>query len=275
MRGVDLRPLALLLGSLGLVATSITVAEPLRYRTGLPPVAEAAVATEAVNGFDRARWQRYYRDSGSPASVIYWNRQLADVAREIKVEEVRRGSVEAFHAHAVKGRRYGEVTGAAIEAEVEQSRHYVEGPEQGKQLQLDQSLERQLRDAFLQQLIADGVRLVDRTLSQRMVVTAGEESAQEIERKALTADGEWLIEVVLADDGPDPFGLTFHISVRSIGEKRLITTLNTDALPNPGEPGPFVASPEGGFERLQPAEPSAWEIGSELAVALMARLSGQ
>jgi len=225
---------------------------------------------------DSAGFLRWYRQSNSPRTLIFWGQSLSERPSDrVRGTTLTRESRIALAGNSPEGPV--DLTGESV------SRQYAEHNQPRAPSSLFRArVSPDVRSSFESRLLSEGVRLVDRDLSVRLLSAASDGSdggidMQKLETQALLTDTDLLVQIV-PTAADDPARASFLLTVHRIADKRLLATFTSDQLflsHHTTSAYNWRASPGGGFEKaFVPAPPlSDARIGRELADELMLRLS--
>ena len=262
------------------------------YRAGEPdviaPPPPPAPASN-VPQFHRAAFAAAYARAGRPTMAVLWNREFSDMLEQSTASQVRVDSSYARTGEAlglaVRGRGTGLAYGQADSAGVANTT-VTAGEVKTRQARRSapvESVDLQLRAAFLQTMASAGVRLVDRNLVMRTTAArhkgqdkgqgAGLDS-QQIEAEAISAHARLLMEVLATRDAAAPLGWSTFVSIKRMADGVVLAEGYMDGqLPKDApQPAPrFEADPHGGYRQV--AEPTTVaDIGQRLGEQTLARL---
>lgn len=244
---------------------------PATYRPGLPQVMTPPPAPPVDDGSRTTEaFRQWYRAAGSPALLIFWNRELTDEAGTERVETVT--AREEQRASNSKGPTAEESFTSRVSTE-EKGARAVTG---GKFAAVDASTDIATESAFVNAWLAAGVELVDRAaIIRKMSTVATPEERRDyqlMEAVALEQGVEYLLEVLPRASAPSPTKTVFTIKIKHLPSSVLIAqflaTGETASLPSR-----IVAGPRGFTRQAQPVNNSPESIGAQLAMDAMARMS--
>lgn len=259
------------------------------YRSGLPAVLapkpeSPAVATGMLvpSALVRERFRRGYRRIGSPRIALFWNREFGDRLREFEVDSrltVRvDASEETDEAGAAAGKREkGELT-AAVERRTDSRLRSPSAPGAGGLM---------FQAGFLQPLIEEGARIVDRAVIMRLT-----DAARRLDDSAAPLDDRQLVETVALKDHVDMLiqvaqrpsveagpGTSFHVSVIEVGTGRVRASFVHDTEVKRPPPKKVWRAVKGGYVEVDddsgsgPAKIDSERVGRALAERTMTVLA--
>ena len=252
---------ALLLAAVGLVTLTGGVAtgdqadiiirdQPAElYREGQPPVLEAppetapvvAVQVEVPSGLVRDVFRRAYRDSGSPRLAVFWNRVFSDGLRDMVANE--QIVIEATSAKATgdadKAFSERETDRVAIRAETRRDDGARRSP-------VTEIGEFRFQAGYLQPLIEEGAKVIDRAAVMRLTDAAHRQSdaavplddRQLVETAALKDHADLLIQIALSPSIESETGVFFSVSIVEIQTGQIRATFFHDGTFSPPTKAP-------------------------------------
>lgn len=270
------RAIASLALAAGALATPAAAQTGPGFRPGTPPVLSPPPRAADPRMFDEARSAAEYRRAGSPRIVVFWNRELSDrIANDYDTVMLERGEATSGAASAVsRNGRYAEgAQVSAYERETRVGRREVTDDSRGSLLGEDR--EWTFLEAFQGRLQSAGVRLVDRSLATRTMAASmgGPSDKQSAEMSGIARLADLMLAIVQTPAADAPLGVRFKVTVTDLRDGTILTTLVDDGEGRAAGPGRFVAGASG-FERESAQAVDAGRAGSNLASALLARLSG-
>lgn len=261
---------------------SLPSAATAQFREGEPqviaPPPQAPDPTIAV----LARFRGAYARAGSPRIVIFWNREFNDEVSSQYEDHVNEHEAESTTGNHLDKSTQGPA-GQASHGESSQLRERmaetVSGTRRvavpGRGHMGSEAVDWQRESAFSGALERAGARLADRRMVMRltgMALDAGERAnIQDIETRGLSHYAEIVIEVLQTPDPRAPGGVSYRVTARDLRNARPLAGLLTAGQPRP-RLMPYVAGPNG-LERAMPPSPGPSQIGTQLAIELLAALT--
>jgi len=246
-----------------------------QYREGLPavatppPRAPASDPSGSLAGFASA-----YQRHKSPRMVVFWNRSLTDSTTSSY--ELRSDSQSDMH-EAEDLTLYPDGRTITRDRSTDSStRLGLHRSDEGKREGLSERADWDAEEGFNRAMLANGVRLVDRTMAIRATAAgmAGGGDAVAAESAALTGKADLLVEILQTPDASAPSGYAFRVDVKDVRSGALLANFVTGGNPPRGGPGRFIAG-SNGYERERPRAPGIGavgaQVGRELLLALMTR----
>lgn len=259
------------------------------YRSGLPavlaPKLEAPAATPRTlipSALVRETFRRGYQRIGSPRLALFWNREFGDRLRELEVDSRLTVRVDTNEETGEAGvaagtRKKGELT-AAVE------RRAGSGP-QGPPAAGAGG--RMFQAGFLQPLIEEGARIVDRAVIMRLT-----DAARRLDGSAVPLDDRQLVETVALKDHVDMLiqvaqhpsaetgsGTSFHVSLIDVGTGRVRASFVHDAGVKSPPPKKIWRAVNGGYVEVEedgragPVKIDSERVGRALAERTMTVLA--
>ena len=260
------------LAVLGALATAIAAAQ---YRDGQPPVIAPPAAPDAQNHDTQVMnaFQKRYLEAKTPAIALFWNQELTDrtAQRTQNRTSTQQSKNEFGSASSGSAATPTEKHEDSATTTVTTQETIGDSPRET----LDVRSDALLKSAFVSNLRATGVRLVDRTLmirsnaaQQPQAVDTQLNEAQGLEKRA-----QLLMQILFVKDPNTPLGYGFKVTVTDVTSAVLLTEFYTQALPAAREQTVYVAVNGGqGFERATQPVPTVRGIGNALAIEVMSQL---
>jgi hypothetical protein len=267
----------------GCAAAERAIPEAL-YRPDTPAVLQPAEADlfrhrdEIVREFARA-----YGAQGRPRVALFWNRLYDDRVSEwtsgVRVTESERtrlnGSISGERSNGSGAA--GSIAGS-LGADLSRDRSMQaewRAPQQAR-WSLDEALALELEAGFTALLTEAAVAVLDRAAIMRLQDRAQRSAtadAQRLETDALLGRADLLIELVMAPHPSAPLGASFKVTVKEVRTGRIVTSRTGDGHAALQASGQRWEVGDDGFVRASGQRETAWLVGEELALDLMAALA--
>lgn len=198
-----------------------------------------------------------YRSAGSPKTIFFWNRNLAEDVRDPTQ------TVELYNYYS----RLGLVTARVT---TRQDAGKVANPPPPQ-------VDLRIKSGFQSVIRANQLRMVDRNMAIRMAnkSKAQVEDRQTNETRALDGMARLLIEAIVVEDARSPAGAGLQMKALDIQSGVILAELYyTGEEPARGVPAPpqYVALAEGGYAPVETEAPLV-EFGQRAAEALIAEMT--
>ena len=249
------------------------------YRKGLPDVITPKPAvTSAELTLDRTIFSKAYARSGKPAIAVLWNREFADMLEQNSASQVSidtmRASTATGEVVRMPGYAAAQTTGALVANTTITSQNVK--TQQGLRDGPVERVDLQMRSAFIQTIVASGVKLVDRNVVMRTTAARqkGNLDSQQIETNALSQHAKLLMEVLNTRDTASPTGWATYVSIKRLADGVVLAEGYMNGLPPENAPKPppkFEADPRGGFREVIKTA-SIGDTGRLVAEQTLARL---
>jgi hypothetical protein len=214
------------------------------YRTDVPGVLTRQPRPGAPAAIDRnttvATYRAAYTAQNRPRIVVYWFRQLGELAgQDCAIEVISRDNRQASGSAAGE---LGVLGRAQIDAQAsrsgESSNCVVIGRRAGTGGQAgatpDEFFGAGFEAAFTNAMLDASTRMIDRNTIIRTTAAANPQrtgSAQNIETAALLGKAELLMEVVMLEDPRSPTRKSFRVAIKDVASGEIVATLVTRAIP--------------------------------------------
>lgn len=281
-------------GSAGLLAQSVPPAHETLVVTA-PPTRGPERKIEAVDaGVDSdglERFQQIYRSRKRPRAVVYLNRELSAQVRQwvgtVERQIVEGNRSDSSRSSVVAGgiTPEGPTSGGATMTtssggkSKESSTSWTEAATSDVAGARESPEERWMwafEEGFVQALLAEKVRVVDRTLIlRRTAVKKGETgSLPRLEMEALKDHAEILIELLITVDPDSPLGYSFRASAKDLTTGELM--VNGTLMGWSGKTGYRVRKKavvtDRGYETVPDVFPAVREVAGSLARGVLLSL---
>jgi|GEM_PF-6786012 len=214
------------------------------YRTDVPGVLTRQPRPGAPAAIDRnttvASYRAAYAAQNRPRIVVYWFRQLGELAgQDCAIEVISRDNRQASGSAAGE---LGVLGRAQIDAQTqrsgESSNCVVIGGRAGTGGQAgatpDEFFGAGFESAFTNAMLDASTRMIDRTAIVRTTAAASPQragNAQNIETAALLGKAELLMEIVMLEDPRSPTRKSFRVATKDVASGEIVATLVTRAIP--------------------------------------------
>ncbi len=254
---------SLLLISVAAAALGAATTASAQYRSDMPSVSTPRPAADigAPGREALAEFSRWNRAHGNPPMLVLWDRTFSDEATT-----------------RTRARLSEDVVTAAAPGVVVTQRDVVVGSERiadDHTPGMNSGFSADLEDAYLQSMLGVGASIMDRnTLMRRAslgVDRTDRADQQFLETLAVDQGVRYLIEVLPQFDSRSATGVSTTIKITDLSTARIVARFVTAATP-PQERRRLVAGP-GGFRREGEDTPTARDIGAQLALESLTRLS--
>ncbi len=264
------------------------------YRQGQPPVltpppapaAPVVVEVPVPSPQVRAAFARAYRRAGSPRLAVFWNRVFSDGLRDMAAD--RRVVVEESSAIASGG---AEKVFSDRQMDRTEVRAETRRADDARASPVSEIGEFRFQAGYLQPLIEEGARVIDRATIMRLTDAARRladsavpvDDRQLIEVAALNDHADLLVQIALSPSSESATGAFFHVSILEVGTGRIRASFfHEGTFPKPARPPPGKTwkAVRGGYvlvteERPEPKRPKVdlERMGRVLAEQTMTALS--
>lgn len=242
-----------------------------QYRDGLPTVLTppprfaAPDPSGVLAGFADA-----YQRHGAPRMIIFWNRALGDSTTASY--ELRSDSRSDTHGSEDLTLYANGRTITRDSTTEGSSRVGLHRTDDARRDGLAERADWHAEEGFNRAMLANGVRLIDRTMAIRATAAGlpGKTDAVVTESAALAGKADLLVEILQTPDASAPSGYAFRVDVKDVHSGALFASFVTRGDPPQG-PRRFVAGMRG-YERERPRLPGIGTVGAQVGREMLAAL---